>query len=222
MHRILYVQVLAAIALGIAVGFVFPAAGIALKPLGDGFIELIKMMIAPVIFCTVVHGIASMGDLKKFGRIGLQGPHLFRGGVHLGAGDRPGRRRDREARARLQHRSGDAGSEGGRRLCHPRPGQGIVGHLLAIIPDSFFGAFAGGDLLQVLLVAILTGFAITRMGELGERIGAAIENAGSLLPHHRHGRAAGADRRLRRHGLHHRRLRRRRAVNLGALIVTFY
>src|SRR5258706_15460192 len=70
MHRILYVQVLAAIALGIAVGYVSPAAGIALKPLGDGFIALIKMTIAPMIFCTVVHGIGAMGDLKKVGRIG--------------------------------------------------------------------------------------------------------------------------------------------------------
>jgi aerobic C4-dicarboxylate transport protein len=70
MHRILYVQVLAAIALGIAVGCVFPAAGVALKPLGDAFIALIKMMIAPAIFCTVVHGIGAMGDLKKVGRVG--------------------------------------------------------------------------------------------------------------------------------------------------------
>src|ERR1044071_5865466 len=69
-YRILYVQVLTAIALGIVIGRFFPQTGVALKPLGDGFIKLVKMLIAPIIFCTVVHGVASMRDLKKLGRIG--------------------------------------------------------------------------------------------------------------------------------------------------------
>jgi aerobic C4-dicarboxylate transport protein len=69
-YRILYVQVLVAIALGIALGHFWPATAVEMKPLGDGFIKLIKMVIAPIIFCTVVHGIASMADLKKLGRIG--------------------------------------------------------------------------------------------------------------------------------------------------------
>lgn len=71
-YRILYVQVLIAIALGVLIGYFYPDLGKALKPLGDGFIALIKMMIAPVIFCTVVHGISSMGDLKRVGRVGLK------------------------------------------------------------------------------------------------------------------------------------------------------
>src|SRR3984957_6744268 len=71
-YSILYIQVLIAIALGILLGHFFPNIAIPMKPLGDGFIALIKMMIAPVIFCTVVHGIASMSDLKKIGRIGLK------------------------------------------------------------------------------------------------------------------------------------------------------
>src|SRR5882757_6319442 len=71
-YMVLYVQVLIAIALGIAVGYFWPDIGKALKPLGDGFIALIKMMIAPVIFCTVVHGISSMGDLKRVGRVGVK------------------------------------------------------------------------------------------------------------------------------------------------------
>src|SRR5471032_1917793 len=71
-YAILYVQVLIAIALGVMIGHFFPDLGKALKPLGDGFISLIKMMIAPVIFCTVVHGIGSMGDLKKLGRVGVK------------------------------------------------------------------------------------------------------------------------------------------------------
>src|SRR6266850_2281865 len=71
-YTVLYVQVLVAIALGVLVGYLFPHAGAAMKPLGDGFIQLIKMIIAPVIFCTVVHGIASMSDLKKIGRVGVK------------------------------------------------------------------------------------------------------------------------------------------------------
>src|ERR1044071_8457757 len=71
-YSILYVQVLIAIAIGVLIGHLFPTTGVALKPLGDGFIALIKMMIAPVIFCTVVHGIGSMSDLKKVGRIGIK------------------------------------------------------------------------------------------------------------------------------------------------------
>jgi aerobic C4-dicarboxylate transport protein len=71
-YRILYVQVLIPIALGVFIGFSYPDLGKELKPLGDGFIALIKMMIATVIFCTVVHGISSMGDLKRVGRVGLK------------------------------------------------------------------------------------------------------------------------------------------------------
>jgi hypothetical protein len=71
-YTVLYIQVLIAIALGVAVGHFYPQTGNALKPLGDAFINLIKMMIAPVIFCTVVHGISSMGDLKKIGRVGIK------------------------------------------------------------------------------------------------------------------------------------------------------
>ena len=71
-YGVLYVQVLIAIGLGILIGHYFPETGKALKPLGDGFIALIKMMIAPIIFCTVVHGIGSMSDLSKVGRIGIK------------------------------------------------------------------------------------------------------------------------------------------------------
>ena len=69
-YRILYVQVLIAVALGVIVGGCFPDFGKSLKPLGDGFVNLVKMLIAPIIFCTIVHGIASMTDLKKLGRVG--------------------------------------------------------------------------------------------------------------------------------------------------------
>src|SRR5215831_1163107 len=69
-YRILYVQVLIGVVLGILIGALWPRFGASLKPLGDGFIKLIKLLIAPIVFCTAVHGIASMGDLKKLGRIG--------------------------------------------------------------------------------------------------------------------------------------------------------
>src|ERR1700710_745984 len=74
-YRVLYIQVIVAVALGIIIGFAWPEFGKALQPLGDGFIKLIRMIIAPLIFCTLVHGIASMSDLKKLGRIG--GKALF-------------------------------------------------------------------------------------------------------------------------------------------------
>src|SRR5690348_3239249 len=76
-YQLLYVQVLFAIILGIVIGWLKPDLGKELKPLGDGFIVLIKMMIAPIIFCTVVHGISSMGDLKRVGRVGLKAMIYF-------------------------------------------------------------------------------------------------------------------------------------------------
>src|SRR5690242_4895992 len=71
-YRVLYIQVLIGVALGILTGHLWPKFGTSLKPLGDGFISLVKMIIAPIIFCTVVHGIASMSDFKKLGRLGFK------------------------------------------------------------------------------------------------------------------------------------------------------
>jgi aerobic C4-dicarboxylate transport protein len=181
MHRILYVQVLAAIALGIAVGHVFPTAGAALKPLGDGFIALVKMMIAPVIFCTVVHGIGQMRDLRKVGRVGLKTLIYFEVvstlalaiGLLVGEVVQPGAGFNIDP-ATLDPKA-VAGYVG---RAHE---EGIVKHLLAIIPTSFLGGLANGDLLQVLLVAVLSGVALARMGELGQRIAGAIDAAGQLF-----------------------------------------
>ncbi len=180
-YRVLYIQVLIAIVLGVGIGWWFPEAGAALKPLGDGFIALIKMMIAPVVFCTIVHGIGSMGDLKKVGRVGIKTLTYFEVvstaalaiGLLVGELVQPGRgfnidpaTLDPKAVASYVARAHEGG---------------IVSHLLAIIPHSFFDAFATGDLLQVLLIAILSGFAISRMGAVGERIGGAIDAAGRLF-----------------------------------------
>ena len=122
-YKILYIQVLIAIALGVLIGYFFPDLGKELKPLGDGFIALIKMMIAPVIFCTVVHGISSMGDLKRVGRVGLKSLIYFEMvstvalamGLLVGEILQPGQR--------LQHRSRDDRPEVGRDLRHQGQGR---------------------------------------------------------------------------------------------------
>src|SRR5262245_31627980 len=174
-YTVLYIQVLLAIFVGVLIGNFFPKAGVALKPLGDGFISLIKMMIAPVIFCTVVHGIGSMHDIKKVGRVGVKTLFYFEAvstlalalGLIVGKVLQPGAGFDIDLTALDPH-----AVEGYVTRAHQ---EGFVGHLMAIIPDTFIGAFARGDLLQVLLVSILTGFAISRMGTLGEQVTRVIE-----------------------------------------------
>jgi aerobic C4-dicarboxylate transport protein len=173
-YSVLYVQVLIAIALGILIGHYFPQAGVSLKPLGDGFISLIKMMIAPVIFCTVVHGIGSMSDLKKIGRVGVKTLIYFEAvstlalaiGLLVGYVLQPGKGFD------IDPASLDPNAVAS--YVKRAKEEGLVAHLLAIIPETFIGALAKGDLLQVLLVSLLTGFAVTRLGELGEKINGVI------------------------------------------------
>ncbi|QEX23109.1 C4-dicarboxylate transport protein 4 [Hypericibacter adhaerens] len=180
-YSILYVQVLIAIAVGATLGWAFPAVGTAMKPLGDAFIALIRMMIAPVIFCTVVHGIGSMSDMKKVGRIGIKTLVYFElvSTLALAIGlvvanlVKPGSGFNIDP-ATLDPKLVSS-------YVTRAHEDSVVGHLLAIIPNSFFDAFAKGDLLQVLLVAILTGFAIPRLGALGERIAAVIDGAGKLF-----------------------------------------
>lgn len=177
----LWLQVLIAIAIGAAIGWLKPDLGVALKPLGDGFVALIRMMIGPVVFCTVVHGIASMGDLGKAGRIGLKAilyfevvstlalvlglaaGHLLHPGVGFVA---------QPAAAGLKTVEG---------FVQKAHADGVAQHLLAIIPTTFFDAFAKGDLLQVLLVAILTGVAIPRAGEGGQVVLHVIEAASAAF-----------------------------------------
>src|SRR5207302_3518041 len=130
-------------------GHYFPKTGVALKPLGDGFISLIKMMIAPVIFCTVVHGIGSMSDLKKVGRVGVKTLFYFEAvstvalaiGLLVGRTLQPGKGFD------IDPSTLDAGAV--ETYVHRAKEEGLVSHLLSIIPDTFMGAFAKGDLLQV-------------------------------------------------------------------------
>ena len=180
-YSLLYVQVLLAIVVGAIVGHVAPDTGKAFKPLGDAFIQLIKMMIAPVIFCTIVHGIASMGDLRKVGRIGIKTLGYFEvvstialiAGLLVAEIIRPG------AGFNIDPATIDIKAVEG--YVTQAAQHGIVAHLLAIIPDTYVNALARGDLLQVLLVAILTGFAIDRMGETGEKIIDAIDLASRVF-----------------------------------------
>src|SRR5437899_10572032 len=180
-YTVLYIQVIIAILIGVAVGYFFPGTGVALKPLGDGFIQLIKMMIAPVIFCTVVHGIASMSDLKKVGRVGVKTLFYFEAvstlalviGLIVGEVVQPGSgfnidpaTLDPKAVATYVTKAKE---------------ESIVAHLLGIIPDSYFGALARGDLLQVLLVSILSGFAIAFLGKAGEPISHAVDQAAKMF-----------------------------------------
>ena len=101
----LYFQVLTAILLGVLLGHFYPQLGEQMKPLGDAFIKLIKMIIAPIIFCTVVHGIASMQDMKKVGRVGLKALALFRARDDACADRRPDRDQHAAARCRHERRS---------------------------------------------------------------------------------------------------------------------
>ena len=181
-YSVLYIQVLIAIALGIALGYYYPKAGVAMKPFGDAFIALIKMMIAPVIFCTVVHGISSMGDLRKVGRVGVKTLFYFElvSTVALAIGLLVGKVVQPGAGFNIDPASLDPNAVAN--YVTRAKEEGIVPHLLAIIPpDSFLGALARGDLLQVLLVSILSGFAIAQLGELGQRIAGAIDTAAKMF-----------------------------------------
>ena len=179
--KILYVQVLIAIALGVLVGALWPKLGVQLKPLGDGFIALIRMLIAPIIFCTVTAGIAHMSDLKKFGRVGGKAILYFEtvSTLALGLGllmaelIRPG------AGLNIDPRTLDPSVAAG--FAAQAKGDSVVQHLLAIIPKTFASAFAEGDVLQVLLLAILTGFALSQLGELGAKGARALDQVMALF-----------------------------------------
>lgn len=169
-YQHLYFQVLTAIAIGIALGHFYPETGAAMKPLGDGFIKLIKMIIAPVIFCTVVTGIAGMEDMKKVGRVGAKALLYFEivTTVALAIGllvvsiIQPGVGMNADV-TKLDTKALSA-------ITAKAPASSTVDFLLNIIPSSVVDAFAKGDILQVLLFAILFGFALSMLGERGKTV----------------------------------------------------
>jgi len=180
--RVLYVQVLIGVVLGLAVGALWPEFGASLKPLGDAFVKLIKMAVAPVIFCTVAGGIARMGDLKAFGRLGARTLLYFEVvstlallvGLAVGKLVQPGQGFNIDP-ATLDPK---IGAEYAAKAAH---GDGVVAYLLHLIPDTFVGAFANGDLLQVLVVAIISGFACSRMGDAGLKVAGALDEIAKLF-----------------------------------------
>ena len=165
--RSLYFQVIVAIVLGVLLGTFYPESGAMMKPFGDGFIKLIKMLIAPVIFCTVVTGIAGVGDMKKVGKTGGLALIYFEimSTVALGLGlvvvniARPG------SGMNVDSSTLDAGSV----AAYTGPGklQSVTDFLLNVIPTTVVDAFAKGEILQVLLFAVLFGFALQRLGARG-------------------------------------------------------
>ena len=174
-YQILYVQVLIAIVLGAVVGWLFPAFATNdwIKAMGDGFIKLIKMVIAPIIFCTVVSGIAHIDDAKKVGRVGVKALIYFEIvstfalaiGLLVGNVVGPG-----------HGFQGKADAAAVAQYTAPEKQQKSVDFVLNIIPDSVVGAFAKGDVLQVLLFSILFGFALMMLGDKGKPVRTLIDD----------------------------------------------
>jgi aerobic C4-dicarboxylate transport protein len=166
----LYAQVLTAIVFGVLLGYFYPQLGEQMKPLGDGFVKLIKMLIAPIIFCTVVHGIASMEDMKKVGRVGLKALIYFEVvttlalivGLVVVNVLQPGVGMNVDSKTidtkSIQVYTTKAGQ------------QSTVEFLMHIIPNTVVGAFAEGEILQVLFFAILFAFALFMLGERGKPV----------------------------------------------------
>ncbi|SFF74713.1 aerobic C4-dicarboxylate transport protein [Duganella sp. CF458] len=169
-YKVLYVQVLFAIFCGVMLGTYLPTDAVAMKPLGDGFIKLIKMIIAPVIFCTVVSGIAGMQDVKKIGRVGGKALIYFEIvstfalviGLAVANFMQPGAGFNADPHT-LDTKSIAQYTEKTKALT-------TTDFLLNIIPNTVFDAFAKGDILQVLLVAVLFGFALSLLGERGRPV----------------------------------------------------
>src|SRR5215210_4377228 len=169
-YQHLYIQVLTAIALGVLLGHFYPSLGEAMKPLGDAFIKLIKMVIAPIIFFTVVHGIASMRDMRKVGRVGLKAliyfevvtslaliiglivVNVWQPGVGMNVDPSA---IDTKSIATFTAKAKE---------------QSTIQFLMDVIPSTVVGAFATGEILQVLFFAILFAFGLQMLGERGEPI----------------------------------------------------
>src|SRR5690606_22727419 len=169
LFSLLYFQVLIAILIGILIGHFYPAVGVSLKPLGDGFIKLIKMVIAPLIFCSIVLGIAGMEDVKKIGNVGIKSLVYFQGSTFvamlLGVAVinllQPGRG--------MHIDPGTLDTDAVASYIDSSEAQkGIQGFLLDIIPENIFGALASGNLLQVLFFAVLFGFGLSKIRNKAE------------------------------------------------------
>lgn len=182
LHHHLYFWVLVAIVIGAATGYFNPALGASLKPISDAFISLVKMLIAPIVFCTIVLGITNAGDMKKVGRVGLRTFVYFEVvstmalflGLLAGNFFKPG------AGFNVDPATLDQSAVAG--YTQAAHDESITGFLLSLIPKSFPDAFLGsGSLLQVLVVSILFGYALNKMGPKGHIVHGFIEQAAGIF-----------------------------------------
>ena len=182
--RSLFGQVLLALVVGVVVGFTVPDFAVKLKPLGDGFIKLIKMIIPVLVFCVVVHGIAGAGDLKRVGRVGVKALIYFEVvttialtlGLVLAFVFQPGVGMNVDPKA-LDPSAMSAYVANADKLT----GGGTVDFLMKLIPTTVVNAFATGDVLQVLLFAVLFGCALAMLGERGAPVSTFIDTLGHVL-----------------------------------------
>jgi len=180
-YKSLYAQVITAIVIGVLLGHFYPSTGEAMKPLGDGFIKLIKMIIAPIIFCTVVVGIAGMEDMKKVGKTGGLALLYFEfvSSIALVVGlvivnlVQPGTGMNVDANA--------LDTKGIAAYTGPGKMGGTVDFILNVIPSTVVDAFAKGEILQVLLFAVMFGFALHRFGGRGTLVFDMIEKTSHVL-----------------------------------------
>jgi aerobic C4-dicarboxylate transport protein len=180
-YQHLYVQVLVAISIGVLLGYFAPDTGTAMKPLGEGFIKLIKMIIAPIIFCTVVSGIAGMEDMKKVGRVGAKALLYFEVvstlalviGLAIVTLIQPGAGFNADV-TKLDTKALASYATGAKSLS-------TTDFLMNIIPTSVVDAFAKGDILQVLFFALLFGFALSAFGDKGKQVARLIDQISHVL-----------------------------------------
>jgi aerobic C4-dicarboxylate transport protein len=181
LYQTLYFQVIVGIIAGITLGFFFPSIGEAMRPLGEAFIKLVKMMIAPVIFCTVVLGIAKMKNLKEVGRVGLKALLYFEilSSLALVIGliivniVKPG--------ASIQVDPASIDPAALSPYANAAKSISTVEFLMNIIPNTFIDAFAHGEILQVLLISLLFGFAVAGLGEKAARIVDLLDETSHIL-----------------------------------------
>src|SRR5207245_1498038 len=181
LYRSLYFQVIVAIIIGVLLGHFLPETGVAMKPFGDAFIKLIKMIIAPIIFCTVVVGIAGMEDMKKVGKTGGYALLYFEivssiallVGIGIVNFVQPG--------AGMNVDPATLDTKGVAAYTKPGQMQSTTEFLLAIIPNTLVDAFAKGEILQVLLIAVLFGFCLHKFGGRGTLVFDMIEKTSHVL-----------------------------------------
>ena len=180
----LFGQVLIALAVGVIVGMFWPEFAVKLKPLGDGFIKLIKMLIPILVFCVVVHGIAGTGDLRRVGRVGVKALIYFEVvttialalGLVLALVFQPGAGMNIDP-SKLDPSALSAYTDN----AHKLSSGGVVDFLMRLIPSTVGGAFATGDVLQVLMFAILFGCALALLGDRGAPISNFIESLSHVI-----------------------------------------